>query len=367
MEKLDLKKTQLNTHMPRLIAWEVTKKCPLRCKHCRASASNEEYAGEFDTGECIRLLDNIASFSTPIVILTGGEPMTREDIYDIAKYGTSIGLRMVMAPCGLLMDGEAVRKIIASGIKRISLSIDGADRETHDALRGVDGAFDYVINAAHLAGNAGLEFQVNTTVSTFNYHQLDRILELALELGAVSYHPFLLVPTGRGKNLAQYEISPEEYEQILTWIYEKEKVLSIQIKPTCAPHYYRIFRQKEKEAGRKVSVETHGMNAMTKGCLGGQSFAFVGNTGNVQICGFMDETAGDIRSEYFDFKKIWETSRLFLKMRDIDNYKGKCGCCEYRRVCGGCRARALAVTGDYLGEEPYCVYEPQVREPRRES
>ncbi len=346
-------------YIPRIIAWEVTKQCKLNCKHCRASASDRDFSGELTTEEAFKVLDNIAKFANPIIILTGGEPMMRKDIYELAKYGTGLGLRMVMAPCGLLMNKENTIKLIKSGIKRISLSIDGANKESHDSFRQVDGAFDSVINAAKMAKQAGLEFQINTTVTKLNYTELDKILELSIDLGAVSYHPFLLVPTGRGKDIAQFEIDPEEYENVLTWIYEKIKVISIQLKPTCAPHYYRIFRQKEKQAGKNVTVETHGLNAMTKGCLGGQSFAFISNTGIVQICGFLDIEAGNIKNESYDFKKIWNNSDLFKQIRDIDNYNGRCGYCEYRKVCSGCRARAFASTGNYLDEEPYCVYEPK--------
>jgi heme b synthase len=346
------------SHMPRLIAWEVTKRCPLNCKHCRASSSDRAFAGEFTREECFRVLENISSFVKPIIILTGGEPMARDDIYDIAAYGTGLGLRMVMAPCGLLMNRENTRRMKESGIMRISLSIDGADSTTHDSFRQVDGAFDAVISAAHVAHEEGLEFQINSTITKLNYRQIDAMLQLAIDLGAVGFHPFLLVPTGRGSDLADYEIDPQEYEELLTWIYEKSLESPIQFKPTCAPHYYRIFRQQEKKKGRKVTVETHGLSAMTKGCLGGQSFAFISNTGRVQICGFLEESAGDIREQSYDFRTIWETSPLFLKMRNLDGYHGRCGICEYRRVCGGCRARAFAATGDYLDEEPYCVYQP---------
>jgi heme b synthase len=354
------------TPLPRLIAWEVTKTCSLNCRHCRAHAADRSFENEFTTEECYKVLDNVASFSSPIIILTGGEPMAREDIFEIARYGTDLGLKMVMAPCGLLMDRENTRKMIDSGIKRISLSLDGADRETHDSFRGVDGAFNAVIRAAGLAREAGLEFQINTTVTKLNYKQLDRIVELTMELGAVSYHPFLLVPTGRGEELGEYEIDPEEYEDVLNWFYEKSLEVPIQLKPTCAPHYYRIFRQREKQAGRTVSVQTHGMAAMSKGCLGGQGFAFISNIGKVQICGFLDVEAGDVRAAGYNFKSIWETSPLFLEMRDLDGYNGKCGICEYRRFCGGCRARAYAATGDYLAPEPYCVYEPVTKIRNRE-
>ena len=345
-------------YQPRLIAWEVTKKCPLNCMHCRASAADKEFSGEFTTEECFKVLDNVASFAKPIMILTGGEPMARADIFDIARYGTNLGLRMVMAPCGLLMNRENTLKMKESGIERISLSIDGADKETHDSFRQVPGAFESVVRAAKIAKECGLEFQINTTITKLNYKQIGEMLQFAIDLGAVSYHPFLLVPTGRGSDLAEYEIDPDEYENLLTWIYEKSMSAPIQMKPTCAPHYYRIIRQKEKQAGRKVTFETHGLSAMTKGCMGGQSFAFISNTGRAQICGFLEEEAGDIRKQKYNFKKIWDTSELYLKMRDLDNYNGRCGVCEYRRVCGGCRARAFATTGNYLDEEPYCVYQP---------
>lgn len=346
-------------YQPRLIAWEVTKRCSLNCRHCRASASDREFPGEFTTEECFKVLENVSSFVKPIMILTGGEPMARSDIFEIAEYGTGLGLRMVMAPCGLLMNRENTMKMKRSGIERISLSIDGADSKAHDYFRQVEGAFDSVINAAKIAREVGLEFQINTTITKLNYRQIGEMLQLAIDLGAVSYHPFLLVPTGRGSDLTDYEIDPGEYENLLNWIYEKSRSSTIQMKPTCAPHYYRIFRQREKEAGRKVTFETHGLSAMTKGCMGGQSFAFISNTGRVQICGFLEEQAGDIREENYNFKKIWETSELFLKMRDIDNYNGRCGICEYRRVCGGCRARSFAASGNYLDEEPYCIYQPK--------
>ncbi len=345
-------------HQPRLVAWEVTKQCPLNCKHCRAQAAQGEFSGELTTDECYRVLDGIAAFAKPIMILTGGEPMARADIYDIAAYGTGLGLRMVMAPCGLLMNAENTKKMKEAGIRRISLSLDGADKQTHDSFRQADGSFEAVIQATRIARDAGLEFQINSTITKLNYGQIGEILDLATELGAVGFHPFLLVPTGRAKDMADYEIEPKEYESLLTWIYERSRNSDMQIKPTCAPHYYRIFRQREKAAGRKVTYETHGLDAMSKGCLGGQSFAFISNTGSVQICGFLEIEAGDIRKENYDFRPIWEGSELFGEMRNLDGYKGRCGICEYRRFCGGCRARAYAATRDYLEEEPYCVYQP---------
>lgn len=345
-------------YLPRLIAWEVTRRCNLSCKHCRAAACNKQYDNEFSTEDAFRFLENVATLAKPIIILTGGEPMFREDIYDIAAYGTKLGLKMVMAPCGYFITPETIAKMKASGIERISLSIDGINADMHDGFRQVPGAFDMVIQAAKIARECGLEFQVNTTITKHNYQHIESIYKLAVDLGAVSYHPFLLVPTGRGKELADYEISPQEYEDVLSWFYEAQKDAPIHMKPTCAPHYYRIFRQKERAAGRSVTPETHGMTAMTKGCMGGQSFAFVSHTGVVQICGFLDVPAGNLRENNLDFATIWKTSKLFQEMRDLNNYHGRCGRCEYRTVCGGCRARAYNTTGHYLDEEPYCVHQP---------
>ena len=342
---------------PRLIAWEVTRRCPLNCRHCRASAGDREYAGELDTAECLRLIDGVASFARPIMILTGGEPMMREDIYRIAEYGSAAGLRMVMAPCGPLIDRESIRRMIDSGIRRISLSIDGADAGTHDVFRRSEGAFAAVLRAAELAREGGLEFQVNTTVTRHNVGQLPGILALAVSLGAAGYHPFLLVPTGRGRQLADLAIEPAEYERVLTWIWHESRNCPIQIKPTCAPHYHRIIRQ--DEAAGAAARPAGALDAMTRGCLGGQSFAFVSHTGKVQICGFLELEAGDLRREGYDLRRIWEGSELFAAVRDPARYQGKCGACEYLRVCGGCRARAYAASGDYLAEEPYCVYEPR--------
>jgi radical SAM protein with 4Fe4S-binding SPASM domain len=287
--------------------------------------------------------------------------MMRRDIYDLARHGTDLGLRMVLAPCGLLLNESSIRRLMASGIRRISLSLDGADPPTHDGFRGVEGGFDGVVRAARLARDAGLEFQVNTTVTRHNYRQLEDILSLAVRLGASGFHPFLLVPTGRGRDLLEEEITPGEYERLLTWFHEKSLHAPIKVKPTCAPHYYRIVRQREYSSGGLH--ESSGFDAHTKGCLGGQSFAFISHTGKVQICGFLDVEAGDMRRSGFDFARIWNTSPLFLEMRNRYAYTGKCGVCEYWSLCGGCRARAYALTGDYMYEEPFCLYKPAVARP----
>jgi AdoMet-dependent heme synthase len=341
----------LNQFTPQLIAWEVTRSCNFKCLHCRAGAQDKIYPNELATEQCYKLLDNIASFSKPIIILTGGEPMLREDIYDIARYGTRCGLRMVMAPCGMLVDDEAVGKMLDSGIQCISISLDGATAESHDGFRRVSGAFDCAMAAIETARRNNLSFQINTTITKHNLAELPDIMRLAEELGAVTFNPFLLVPTGRGKGLAGQAIAPQQYEEVLRWLDQQRSSAKIQLRVTCAPHYQRIIRQ---SFGGKDVAMGHGLG----GCMGGKNFAFISHVGKVQICGFLEIQAGDLSKNDFDFKDIWENSSFLKEVRDIDSYKGKCGYCEYRRVCGGCRARAYAQTDDYLGSEPFCVYKP---------
>ncbi len=272
----------------------------------------------------------------------------RPDIYDIAAYADKLRLPVVMAPCGILIDDETAAKIVRSGIKRISISLDGATAESHDEFRGVEGAFQGTLAGLEAAKRAGLEFQINTTVSKHNLSELPAIRQLAVKLGAKVFNPFFLVPTGRGKEMADQEISPEQYEQTLRWLAEKQNSPEIMQRVTCAPHYQRILRQMHVTGTHPV-----------KGCMGGQSFAFISHRGKVQICGFLELECGDLRREKLDFRKIWETSEVFRRLRNLDAYYGRCGFCEFRKVCGGCRARAYALTGDYLAEEPYCLYQPR--------
>ncbi len=345
---------------PRLVAWEVTRRCNLSCRHCRAAANMGPYPGELSTEKCFQIIDEIAAVGSPIVILTGGDPMLRENIFEIARYGADKGLKMVMSPCGTLLSKENARRLKESGIDRISLSVDGSTAGTHDDFRRVPGAFEEVMTGIECAREAGLEFQINTTVTKVNLAELPDILRLAIDLGAVAFHPFLLVPTGRARDeLAGQALSPQEYEETLNWVYDQRDSVPLNFKPTCAPHYYRILRQRAHAEGKKVTVETHGMDAMSKGCLGGQGFCFISYKGEVQICGFLDVKCGDLTEQ--SFGEVWNESHVFKQMRDLDGYHGRCGYCEYRRFCGGCRARAYEVTGDYLGEEPYCVYEPKAR------
>ena len=341
----------------RLVAWEITRSCNLACVHCRAAAVNKPDPNDLSTGEGFRLIDQIAACAPGcILILTGGEPLMRADAFDLARKGTAAGLRVVMAPNGTLITAEAARNMVDSGIQRISVSLDGASAGDHDRFRGVEGAFDRALEGLAHAREAGLEFQINTTVTRQNLGEIPTIQDLARDLGAVAHHLFLLVPTGRGRDLAAEVISAREYEDVLNWFYDQRDRVPLTLKATCAPQYHRILRQRARAEGRTVDMANYGLDAVTRGCLGGQGFVFVSHTGQVQPCGYLDLDCGQVREK--DFGEIYRTAPVFLDLRDKDRYKGKCGACEYVRVCGGCRARAYAQTGDYLAEEPLCQYTP---------
>jgi heme b synthase len=341
----------------RLVAWETTRNCNLDCVHCRASATRGPHAGELDTAEGRRLLDQIAEVGRPIVILTGGEPLLRDDIYELIRYGDRRGLRMVMAPNGTLITAEIAAELAAAGIKRLSISLDGASAGTHDAFRKVPGAFEGALRGVDFIKKAGIPFQINTTVTQINLEEIPKIQALAVALGAVAHHIFLLVPTGRGKYILDKAIDAEQYEQTLNWFYDQRGKTPLELKATCAPHYYRILRQRSAREGQHVSFQTHGLDAVTRGCLGGIGFCFVSHRGEVQPCGFLDTPCGNVRER--SFADIWKHAEVFTALRDFKRLEGKCGRCEFTRVCGGCRARAFEATGSYLAEEPLCSHIPR--------
>ncbi len=338
------------------MAWEVTRSCNLNCVHCRASAEKGPYAGELPTKKCLEILDQIAGVGKPIVILTGGEPLMREDVFELARYGTNLGLRMVMATNGTLMSSGIVEEMKSSGIKRVSISLDGPNASDHDEFRKVSGAFERAVTGIELLKAGGMEFQINTTLTKHNVHQIHEILDLAIKLGAAAHHLFLLVPTGRARDMVDQEIDALQYEKVLHWFYEMGKKVPIHLKATCAPHYYRILRQEAHRRGEKVDFETYGLDAVTRGCLGGTAFCFISYDGVVQPCGYLELNCGDLTQSTFG--DVWKDSEIFNKLRDFSKYEGKCGRCEYLRVCGGCRARAYEATGNFLAEEPLCLYRP---------
>jgi heme b synthase len=347
------KKTRILKSDLRMIAWEITRSCNLNCLHCRAAAERGPYGGELVTDECLRFIDEVAAFSKPVLILTGGEPLLREDVFEIAAYGTRKGLRVVMAANGTLLNAEKARAAKQAGIQRVSISLDGATAAAHDRFRGVTGAFARAMEGISYLKEAGLAFQINTTVTKRNLGEIENLLQLAIEKGAAAHHIFLLVPTGRGRKLAREGVTPGEYEQTLSWFAEQDGTVPIQLKATCAPQYYRIIHQHGKTKAReKQGADLH---SFTRGCLGGISFCFVSHRGDAQPCGYLEVVAGNIRER--SFQGIWE--EVFQRLRDVSNLTGKCGRCEYRVVCGGCRARAYSLHDDYLAEEPLCPYQPQ--------
>jgi heme b synthase len=332
----------------RMVAWELTRSCNLACSHCRASSQYGPYPDELTTSECFKIIDEIVSFSNPVIILTGGEPLLRKDVFEIAAYGKSKGLIMVMAPNGTLLTDENVKKIISSGIKRISISLDGPDEAVHDRLRQVLGAFKQACAGIERAKKAGLEFQINSTITKRNIKLLPEIIKLAKDLGAKAHHIFLLVPTGRAKDMIDEELSAKEYEETLKLLAKEKKDSSLEIKITCAPHFNRILLQEHVGAAPALRG---------RGCMGGVSFCFISHRGELQPCGYLELKCGNTRKE--GFKKAWLESEVFSNIRDWSKYEGKCGICEFKGVCGGCRARAYIKFNNYLGEEPFCTHEPK--------
>jgi radical SAM protein with 4Fe4S-binding SPASM domain len=380
---------------PRLVFWEVTKGCNLRCIHCRATATELSSPLDLPTAKAREIIEQISSYASPILVLSGGEPLYRRDIFELAGYATERGLRVALATNGTLVTPEVARRVVDAGIKRVSISLDGADAATHDAFRGIPQAFDGAVNGLRNLKQLGMSVQINMTIARHNAHQLPAVLELAKELGADALHTFLLVPVGCGVEIADREMVPtEEYERILNWFYDRSLEGGIEMKATCAPHYFRVVRQRRAEERRQATGapsagigptdmlmpsgtgivikknaelggvphghpggHPDGMNAMTKGCLAGTGVCFLSFEGKVYPCGYLPVEAGDLKRQ--SFREVWEESHVFGSLRDTGNLKGKCGICEFRNVCMGCRARAYAATGDMMDEEPFCIYQPK--------
>jgi len=341
--------------LPRVLAWEVTRRCNLNCIHCRAESSENAPEGELSLDEYKALVDDVASFASPIIILTGGEPLLRGDLFEIAAYATVSGLRVAVSTNGTLVTEETAGRLKASGVRTCSISIDGSNQDVHDDFRKQPGAFEASLRGMKILQEAGIKVQVNTSLTQRNMGDLNKIYRLVKKLKAHAWHIFMLVPTGRGESIGDKElITADDYERILNYIYEKNRDDEMEIKPTCAPQYYRILRQRAEEEGIPVSEELFGVNARTRGCLAGMGFGFVSFSGDVFPCGYYPVKAGNVREQ--SFRDIWENSELFMKLRDFKNYEGYCGKCRYIKVCGGCRARAYAVTGNDMAPEPYCSY-----------
>jgi heme b synthase len=346
---------------PRLIFWELTTGCNLRCQHCRASATELQSPNDLSHEESLRVIDQIGAYAPLILVLSGGEPLMRRDLFDLVRRAQHRGLRTALATNGTLIDAAMARRIQAAGIERVAISLDGTDPVTHDNFRGQPGAWAAAVRGLNLMRDLGVPTQINTTVTRHNATQLPRMLRLARELGVQAFHLFLLVPVGCGLTIHDDQaVSSEVAEELLRWFYDRSLETSLELKATCAPQYYRIARQRRAELREEgvalPPTPANGMHAMTKGCLAGTGVCFISHLGQVFPCGYLPLEAGDLRRQRF--REIWERSELFGVLRDTSHLEGRCGVCEFQKVCSGCRARAYGATGNYLGEEPTCNWQP---------
>ncbi len=339
----------------RIVFFELTARCNLSCIHCRAEASFEGERDELRTDEIKRVLGEIRGLGNVVVILTGGEPLIRRDFFEIAEYAKEIGLITAMASNGTLIDEGIAKRIKESGIRRVSISIDGGTPQTHDSFRGIKGSFEMAMAGIENLKKFGISVQINTTITRFNLKERDLILDLAKKMKASALHIFMLVPVGCGVNIVDSAmLSPEEYEETLNWFYEKWiENPGIEFKATCAPHFYRIVHQRGKPEREDFK---RAFSTFTRGCLAGTNVCFISRKGDVQPCGYLPVVAGNVREK--NFSDIWKNSEVFLKLRNYEMLEGKCGICEFKKICGGCRARAYYDRGSFLQEEPYCLYEP---------
>jgi AdoMet-dependent heme synthase len=387
-------RTGTGQHLPRLIFWEVTKGCNLRCVHCRATATELASPNDLPTAQCLNIIDQIAALADPILVLSGGEPLYRADIFQLARYATDKGLRVALATNGTLVTKDVAQKIVDAGVKRVSISLDGSNADTHDGFRGIPGSFDAAIYGIRNLKALGMPVQIDMTIAKHNAAELPKVLEMVRNLGADALHIFLLVPVGCGVDIAASQmVAPDEYERILNWFYDQAAEGGIELNATCAPQYSRVVRQRSAAERKQeaygatpapasaigatemtmpgttgiafksgMTQHPHGhpggdTNATTKGCLAGTGVCFLSFEGEVFPCGYLPAIAGDLRNQ--PFADIWNNSAVFADLRDTNKLEGKCGCCEFRNVCMGCRARAYAANGNYMAEEPFCVYEPK--------
>ncbi|MBV0900546.1 radical SAM protein [Haloarcula salina] len=332
---------------PLVLIWELTQACELACKHCRADAQPRRHPDELSTAEGKALLDQAREFGEgQLVVLSGGDPLAREDVSELIEYGTGQGLRMTLTPSGTAsLTRERLADLDDAGLRRLALSVDGGDRAAHDAFRGEDGSFEATMAAAEAARDLGVPLQINTTVCAETVEQLPAIRDLVDDLGAVLWSVFFLVPVGRGRVLTP--IDPDRAERVMSWLHEVSEDAGFGVKTTEAPHYRRVALEESDDDGdfrRRLGIRA------------GKGFAFVSHTGEVFPSGFLPQSAGSVPDE--SVVDIYRDSDLFRRLRDDDALTGKCGACEYRAVCGGSRSRAYAATGDPLAADPLCGYEP---------
>ncbi len=323
-----------------LVSWNTTNECNLSCKHCYRDAGSKGDS-ELNTDEGKRLIGQIADAGFRMMIFSGGEPLMRPDIFELIEFARDRGLRPVMGTNGTLITPSTAVKLKKVGLMAIGISLDSVDTGKHDDFRGKEGAWQAAVDGMKNCAKAGLRFQIHTTVLDWNYDEVEHITDFAVEIGAAAHHIFFMVPTGRAVNIEEESLRAAQYEKLLRRILTKQQKVDIEIKPTCAPQFMRIAKQ----MGMEVRFQ--------RGCLAGISYCIVNPLGYVQPCAYLDIKVGNVREE--GFKDIWNDSEVFKTLQS-GQYKGSCGSCEYKEICGGCRARAYFYHGDYMAEEPWCLY-----------
>lgn len=343
---------------PFVIAWELTRACAYSCAHCRADAQPRRHPEELDTTEALALVDELAGFGNrPILVLTGGDPLMRRDVFEIAAHATGRGLRVALTPTATALATPA-RMIEArdAGIRRVAFSLDAPDANLHDRFRGFSGSFERTLWGIEAAAAEGLSLQINTTVCELNADVMERMVPVVAGLGAVQWSVFFLVPTGRGRRLKM--LSAHDHEKMIRWLDHSAADFPFDLKITAAPQHRRVALERTG-GGSFAAAGYHfddGLRRPAKGVNDGRGFMFISHKGEVMPSGFLPVSAGRVSDS--SAVDLYRNSPLFRVLRDPDALGGKCGRCEFREVCGGSRARAYAVSGDYLGPDPSCPYEP---------
>jgi AdoMet-dependent heme synthase len=356
---------------PFIVIWELTRACQLKCLHCRAEAQYRRDPRELSFEEGKALIDQIYEMNNPMLVFTGGDPLMREDVFDIAAYAVEKGVRVSMTPSATPnVTKEAIEKAKDVGLSRWAFSLDGPTAEIHDHFRGTAGSFDLTMERIKYLHELEIPIQINTVISRYNYDYLDEMAKLIEELDCVLWSVFFLVPTGRGQEKDM--ITPAEHEKVFIWLYELSKKVKFDIKTTAAQHYRRVVIQNKMREAKEQPEDIQYLDALTqqgltgsidglgrapKGVNDGNGFVFISHIGDVYPSGLLPVKAGNVRET--PLAEIYRESPIFKSLRNPDEYKGKCGQCEFRYVCGGSRSRAYAMTGDYLESEPFCVYIPK--------
>jgi radical SAM protein len=360
--------SQLSTHphhaaghdyskSPMLVYWEMTQACGLACRHCRAEAVSTPHPDELTYEEGKSLLHQIASFDKPLphLVLTGGDPLRRADLFDLIDEARALGINVSITPSATAdLTIDVLAKLKAHGIDSFGLSLDGSNAARHEAVRGVEGCFDWTIAAAKAAADLGVPIQINTLVSQETVDDLPAVYELLKKnFPVMRWSLFFLIEVGRGKVLQP--ISAERGEELMNWIYDISTVAPFAVATTEAPSYRRVALNRMREAGMGTAEIVRTPVYRGFGIRDGHGIMFISNQGDICPAGFLPLAMGNVRHD--QLLEVYRNAPMFQALHSPNLFKGKCGRCEYRTICGGSRARAFAATGDPLASDPFCYYE----------